>query len=311
MRLFLVLSILSLLWVGTKAQDIASLKTDADCLRFIRNLKGFEDFYFDTLFTKEELKKLEIKEPCSNWGKVDFDYDGKPDLYFVGTFQQNFFPHYYAYLLLSKNNPDWKLVSLFRKTDGQYDPLLFHRKTGTKNLLFVYLFAKTGWAKTNSMVLVKQQFYPKEIRVVDTFVYKYENLINFVSKPSALQFDSLDCSFYYQQSPQGNKFKIYKDGSGVLSTMVGNTVAYEKKITLLEEELKLLKNLVREIDLVNTDTAYSLSWTDDSTARLRIYEGSKVIYIYDYGMETTFTIKAIYACLFKIMERQSNNFFQE
>jgi len=289
----ILLSLLAL--YKTNSQDIASIKSDADCLKFIHGLSdNFKDTYFDTIFTKDELVKLNIKDSCRNWGKLDFDKDGKLDLYFIGASSRYNFPHYQGYLLLSKNNPDKELINLLRKTGGQYDPIIFHRIIDSKKLLFVYLYAKKDWGKTDSLVEMKKHLYSKEIRVIDTLVYENGNVINYAKVPSRIDFDSIIYRVNGAWSGYDRIYKIKKGDSLTITVLgVGNPY-FEVRRNINAEDWNLIRRLVKEIDVSNTPRERWIGWTDQSSADLKIYSQGKMFSFFDYGMESTFTLKAIY-----------------
>lgn len=271
------------------AQTIAGIKTDQDCLAFIR--KSFEwmrNFSFDTTFTPAEVQKLGIKEKVANWGKTDFDNDGQPDLYFVGVRKDGLNVSYEAWLFLTKDNPENELTKLYRTGEGN-TPLIFHRSIEAGKLIFIYMFNKSGMTKGDSLVAFKKNLYPKGIRAIDTLVYKHDRVINFVTKPSLLAFDSLVIDFKDRYMEGGYRFTVYKDGSARRAEQ-----SRVKKLRLAGNDLELLKNLVKEIDIVNTRPEYSGIGKDLLSAHLTIYDHGKALSFYDYGMESTFTLKAIY-----------------
>lgn len=295
---------------GTSQQSVEAIKTDEDCLRFIKATFGkqdMKDFHFEPAFTPDEWDKLGLKNvKQSNWGKADFDGDGKSDLYFFGQYGVSFGNTNYGYLYLTRNNPGKDVWSLIRFSDRYYRPVIFHQKGGAKPLLFVYLFSSVETITSDSIAIHKKGMYPKGINAIDTLVYKYDRLINYACRPSRLSFDSIYCSITLSFAFNRNDISefgllVNKDGSGLLGRMGSRN----RKIRLKTEELSLLKNLISEIDLANTDTSYLASGTDHASAKLKIYHQEKMVSVYDYGMASNFTLMAIYDLFREVANREA------
>jgi hypothetical protein len=281
---------------GFLAQQIRSLRTDKDCQEFInRYLEDQQDFYFDTIFTAAQVSQLNL--PYRNWGVFDFNNDRQPDLWFVGRYKGHYWHHARLYL---SSNEEYNGSNLFRDGGGQYEPLIFSRKQSGKELLFVYLFDLHNYTKTDSLISLRKALYPAGIRWVDTLVYKFNDVVNFAQRPSRLDFDSVDFRCNWTQTCKDNWFTIYSDGRFIYRSAWCGRVQFERTLDVKPEKFEIFKSIVREIDLANTSTRYVLSATDQSTAQTTIYSGNRKISFYDYGMESSFTLMALYAFLLSI-----------
>jgi hypothetical protein len=156
------------------AQNINSIKTEKECLVFIN--KKIKNFKFETFFTKTELSKLQL--PYKKWGIVDFNNDGRLDLYFTSYSSAN--RNYQAYLYLSKND-NYKLLSLTRFAYQYYRPFLFSKRVRNSNLLFLYSINNEIANNSNRTNFISN----------DTIIYTNENVINFTMAPTKLEFDSI------------------------------------------------------------------------------------------------------------------------
>jgi hypothetical protein len=286
--------IITLLFLTYSAspQDLNAIKTDADCLAFIRtHIYKDNNFYFDTVFTADELQKMNMK--FSHWGKMDFNNDKKPDLFFVGRYKRRNQKWFETVLYLSDTGEN-KFVSLQRYYLAYYDPIVIPLKLNNKNLLCVYRFEKQDRFKTDSLVRLRSHLYPKGIKIIDTLVYKHGAVINFSNFPSRLNFDSLSIKIRFRQECRMDSFTVYKDGRCNYSYLSCDSLILERQLSFSRGNFDRLSNLVKEIDMKTTNSDYRVSETDHSSALLTIYANNKVITFYDYGMESNFTLQAIY-----------------
>jgi hypothetical protein len=286
--------IIALLFLSYTArpQDLNAIKTDADCLNFIRtHIYKDNNFYFDTIFTAGELQKMNMS--FYHWGKIDFNNDKKPDLFFVGAYRARNQKWFETVLYLSDTG-QYKFVSLQRSWLSYYHPIVIPLKLNNKNLLCVYRFEKEDRFKTDSMVKARSHFYPKGIKIIDTLIYKHDAVINFSSLPSRLNFDSLSVKIRYRQECTTDSFTVYKDGNCKYSSLSCGRLVLERQLPFSRSNFDRLGNLINEIDLKTTNANYIVSETDNSSALLTIYTKNKVITLYDYGMESNFTLMSIY-----------------
>jgi len=278
-----------------RTQNLSSIKTDAECLNFIRkNIDNFDNFYFDTLFTQEQIIKQNIKDPYKNWGILDFNNDKKPDLFFAGKRKVPYTSGYTAELYLSNNKNEYDLIHLSRNLWDSYKPLVFYRPYNSQKFLFVYRISTYDGSTTDSIVAIKQHLYPKGIKAIDTLVYKHDHVINFAKESSKLEFDSL-----YYKTNWGISGKIYKNGNVSLYQLRGKEI--EKTLKAESSTISLLKKLVFEIDLKSTDPDYSSGYaTDKGYISLIIYTKGKEITLNDSGLRSTYTLMAIYKLIWLI-----------
>jgi len=292
MKLYISAILLLLNTTFLKSQDLRSIKTTSDCLKFITtNIEGEQNFYFDTIFSTSQLRDLKL--PFKNWGILDFNGDQKPDLYYIGRTKKDWTHWASAYLYLSQGKT-YKKIPLLRKHDGQYSPLVYSQKLQNTQLLFVYLFDLNNNTKIDSLMQRRLNLYPSGIRVVDTLVYKYHSIINYSRQPSNLTFDSLTYKVNYGQTCRNDSFTVYKNGTVKYAYVWCGSVEFEKLLTIDPMKLDTLKKLVKEININITDRDYFVFATDLSTAKLKLFNGGNEITVRDYGMESTFTLRAIY-----------------
>lgn len=283
----------------TPAQGLGTIKTDKDCLHFIHSeLKSYGSFYFDTIFTKQEIKRLKIQEPIRNWEVFDFNGDHKPDLYFVGRLRAPYSEHeHLACLYLSNGKGGYDLIPLTRGDFSLYSPLIFRRTNHSKQLLFSYcIITLLNHESSNQIIKRKATLYPKGLMSVDTLVYKYGRVINYATAPSNLIFDSI----IFERN-DGLVYRIHKEGFVAIHHARSND-SYFETFKVTPTKLSLLKTLVKEIDLTSTDIDFSTGLFDLPGITLSIYSQGNKIVISDYGMQASFTLMAIYRLIESLYE---------
>lgn len=301
MKAGIVIALLLLSYPGS-SQDLDAVKTDADCLQFIRtNIFKDNNFYFDTIFTAGEQKAMNM--PFRHWGRFDFNNDKKTDLFFVGRYKGRQQKWFVSYVYLSDTG-EYKLVSTQRYYLSYYSPVLIPLKLNNKQLLCVYRFEKNNRFKTDSLVAMRSHLYPKGIKIIDTLVYKHKAVINFAGKPSQLSFDSISIKFRYMQGCPADSFTVYGDGTCKYTYLSCGEPEFERAVPFSRTNFDRLTNLVKEIDLNTTDRNYTFFETDQSSALLTIYSKNQPITFYDYGMESNWTLRAIYGIFLSLKPQQ-------
>ncbi len=273
-------------------QKINSIATDEGCLKFIRNnIEGEETFYFDTIFSKEEIKKL--NPPFKSWKIFDFNNDKRPDLFFIGRYKDNGYYGIAANLYLSENN-SYKLVRLIRESIDWYRPFVFVKQTAKRVLLIIHQYAVDEFEKIDAFLANESIDDIKTCKGNDTLIYKYNSLLNFTSKPSNITFDSLILKISYGWSSRRDSFNVYKDGRYKYFRLCGNVVVYEQQAQKNMYNFEKIVLLVKEIDSTQTASNFMSGGTDNHAARLKIFFKGTNISFYDYGMQSSFTLKSIY-----------------
>lgn len=75
--------------------------------------------------------------------------------------------------------------------------------------------------------------------------------------------------------------------------------------TITKNKFEEIINLLNYIDFVNLKDDYSVGWTDDQTATLKVtYNNGKIKTIKDYGLKGTRGLEKLYQLLYKIRENQ-------
>jgi hypothetical protein len=292
MKRFILLLILIISLSNCFGQKINSITTDQDCLKFIRNnIDGQESFYFDTIFSKEEIKKL--KPSFKSWKIFDFNNDKRPDLFFIGRYKDDDSHWIAANLYLSENN-SYKLMPLIRESLGWYRPFVFVKQTAKRVLLIIHQYAVSEFEKIDDFLDNEPIDDIKTCKGNDTLIYKYNSLLNFTSKPSNITFDSLILKIIYGWSSQRDSFIVYQNGRYKYFRLCGNRVVYEQQAQKDMYNFERLVYLVKEIDSTQTASKFMSGGTDNHAARLKIFFKGTNISFYDYGMQSSFTLKSIY-----------------
>ena len=267
------------------------LKTDEACLKFIRkNIKGMRDFYFDTIFSISECKKL--TPSFKSWQCIDLNGDKKPDIIFVGAFKDaNYRPN--TAMLYVSNDKSYNLISIVRQGSTSFRPHVFTRKQNGQTLIIVHNYYFSGFQKVETL-LINRELSRETCAGDDTLMYKYGSVLDYSSHPSNIKFDSLILVRKYGWSCNVDSFVIYNNGSGNYygGCRYQNSGAqkFQKSIT----NINYLKYLVRTIDINKMQRKSIYGGIDNNSAMLLIYHNNIVDKFFDYGLESSFTLKAIY-----------------
>ena len=283
---------------NVNGQDIKLIKTDQDCLKFIRNhIEGQETFYFDTIFSSEEAKKL--RPAFKPWQVFDFNNDKKPDLFYIGKYKDDDF-NWTAVNLYFSENGSYKLTPLTRGGLSSFRPLAFVQHISHETLLIIHQYYSGEFIKVDDL-LAEGQLDRNFCKGDDTLIYKYNSIINFTSKPSNIDFDSLILKITYGWSCQRDSFIVYKNGTYKYYNPCG-MINYKLPNLKYLYDFEKLKYFIKELDSIQTVSEFYHGGTDNNAARLTIYSKGQTISFYDYGMESSFTLKSIYEYLLKKLE---------
>ncbi|WP_348678528.1 DUF6438 domain-containing protein [Flavobacterium coralii] len=137
--------------------------------------------------------------------------------------------------------------------------------------------------------------------------YKFDNFIEYNKQPANYEIETLEfstsgcfgsCPIY--------KLTVKKDRSATFlaeafnfnkdmeNAVYGQHEGYFKGIIKVKDYNKLI-NTLNYINFKNLKDDYSVTWTDDQTANLKItYNNGRIKYITDYGMVGTYGLMAIY-----------------
>lgn len=288
----LLLSVL-LLSIVTKSysQVIPDFKSDAECLKFLHtNIEGLQDFYFDTFFSKAEIKTL--TPPFKSWIRIDLNGDKKTDLLFVGAFAKLNYQPYTALVYVSSDDT-YNLIPVVRQGRTSFRPHVFFQRRNSQTLIIVHNYYFSEFQKVETL-LKNKELSRETCAGDDTLVYKFGSLLDYSSHPSNVRFDSLILVRKYGWSCNVDSFVIYNNGSGHSYGGRRDQDASGKNFQESVANINYLKNLVRMIDLNKVQRSSIYGGTDNNSATLQIYHNNKIEEFFDYGLESSFTLKTIY-----------------
>jgi hypothetical protein len=273
----------------TSAQEIKALLVKLDA-----NLKDFEivkpnDFKGDN--TGENHKKIADSLGIqSSFIKADFDGNGYNDLLVTGAYNNNF----NVYIVYGKPKNKFEIKSLLM---GHFRACVYPKLNYIDKIPLIDLYS------------VRDNFEgKKQKQVVDkkTLVYKFDNLIEYNKAPKAREITSIEFSTSgcYGTCPI-YQLTLNKAGKSIFRAQHYNfsqdmAVDYDKEEGLFYRQLtkaeyKKIVDYLNYFDFESLKNEYSVSWTDDQTAVLKItYDNGKVKKINDYGMIGTYGLKIVY-----------------
>jgi hypothetical protein len=291
MKLILLLATIFTTGIISYSQTIPNFKSDMECLRFVQSkIKGMEDFYFDTLFSKAEKKKLTPQ--FESWKKVDVNGDKKPDLLLIGAFAKSTYKPNAAVIYLSNGN-SYDLFPIVREGGTSFRPHVFTQKIKDKTLLIVHNYHFSNFEKVETL-LKKNELSRETCAGDDTLLFKLGSIIDFSSHPSKMIFDSVILVRKFGWSCNIDSFIIYNKGNGQYFHGCNSQNRVVKSFQESIPNIKYLKNLIQTIDLKKIQNRSIYGGTDNNSAIVRIYHSGRVEEFFDYGLESSFTLKAIY-----------------
>jgi hypothetical protein len=291
MRIFLSAVIILFFCAKLNGQIIPDFKSDQACLKFIHsNLKGLQDFYFDTLFSSTEIKKL--NPAFKSWLRIDLNGDNKPDLFFVGAFSGSHYKPNTAMVYISKGD-SYDLIPIVREGRTSFRPYVFLQKKNNQRVIIIHNYYFSGFEKVEDL-LRNRELSRETCAGDDTLMYKFNSLLDYSAHPSNIPFDSLTLVKKYGWSCSVDSFIIYKNGRGRYYEGCSLVNSNIKSFQESNSNISYLKYLVQSIDLKKVQRKSIYGGTDNNSATLRIYHNGEVELFYDYGLESSFTLKAIY-----------------
>ena len=300
-----ILIILVLITTRLNAQEIKSIKTEKECLKFIHEVLKIEDFEFDTALNLE-LKTLLPKNYIYNkWKVIDFNNDQKLDLLFVGKYKKNQFRANIAKLCLTLSNSKYEVLNLIRPLEEpSFYPLVYFEKKANGNFLKTFLVFNSSWSEWDTIIQKKKNNYPEMIKWVDTLCYKYNSIINYNLSPSKIIFDSLQ--YDYRAGMMGTNFriKIYKDGSAFISYPFEKDLQNAEPVKIETKVINEIRDLIYNIDAKSIRLNFKRYSTDLSFAEIKLFAKKKIYNFEDYGMESNFTLIKLYEIFFKIADKR-------
>lgn len=248
-----------------------------------------EKFYFDTLFSATELSSL--SPAFKYWQRIDVNGDNIPDLIFVGAFKGRDSESRSAEAYISKDG-SYELVSLIRGDGTSSRPHVFIQKQNNQSLIIVHQYHFSGFKKQADLIR-NRDLDSLTCDGDDTLIYKSGTVIDYVSQPSKVVFDSVRLVKKYGWHCDVDSFIIYNNGSGRYYGGC-NTTLGSKSFQETSAGIDILKELVQSFDFEHCRKERYETMTDLDGARLEIYHNGKVEQFFDYGLRLSFTVKAIY-----------------
>ena len=300
MKRILSLSFMLVCLAASAGNRIDSLKTDQDVEKFLISVNAN---FGSPKYNKIELRSSEtirIEQNCDgiadqwqvkNWEKVDFNGDGLTDL-LVTLYWYN----YGVYTVIDKGNNRFELLPLSYNVHDRCKlakPVLVD---GKQALLFY----------GRKDVLGRMTSDNKSVNQIDTLIFLHGDFVELNRHPANYGIDSVQffTSYCFGSCPV---FKISFDKTGAAEYIAGsyNPKEGDFKTTIKQEELDEVKDLVNYLSVTNLPDNFSVSWTDDQTASLRIrFSDGSVKEIRDYGMRGTFGLRLLYDKLFRLRINQ-------
>ena len=245
--------------------------------------------------SRELAKKYKIDK---TFYKADFDNNGYTDLLVIGDHkyceEKDVTCHYATFVVMNFGKDSIKISDLVIKMDSKPVPQIIKDSIGQPTIVVNYgdrIFEKTGI---------------KHATVAKQLTYKFSSFIEYNSKPVDNNIDKIQfaMSGCYGTCPVF-QLAINKDNSAILIAQYYNfskdrNVTYGQeegvfKTQLSKADASKIINLLNYIDFKNLNEGYSVMWTDDQTADLKItYANGKVKTVSDYGTSGTYGLKTLY-----------------
>jgi hypothetical protein len=134
--------------------------------------------------------------------------------------------------------------------------------------------------------------------------YKFGTFIEYNPTPTQYQINRVEYStdMCYGECPVFD-LTIIRDSTWFYSAKKFNKKKGRFKTKPDLEQFSKLEEILNYSDFENLDSSYSVNWTDEQTAKMKIvYENNKSVMIKDYGLQGTYGLIEIYNLLFDIKE---------
>lgn len=191
------------------------------------------------------------------------------------------------------------------KYDISYLNRNYHLKYYLKNIV-VSPHLPTMIILVDSELLRSTHYYNYTSKYLDTLIYRYDGLVNYVNSPAKHTIGKISLSsgacfgacpvFRIEIDSIGNITYLGVQFNNLDGTYVGR---------LSQKTFQELIQLINYSDFTNLEDHYAVNWTDDATTTLQIsYDNGKKKTIQDYGECGTLTLKTIYKTLFDFRKNQ-------
>jgi Domain of unknown function (DUF6438) len=298
---FWVIFPLILLSTQVRANNkIDSLKTDNEVVEFLKSVNdNFRSAKYDAieLRSSETIRKdqncdgMADQWQVKNWEKADFNGDGLTDLLVT-----LYWYDYGVYVVMDKGNNQFDLLPL---SYNVFDKCKLAKPITTNGRQLLLYYGKKD-------IPGKMVSDNKNMNQVDTLVYRHGDFVEFNRQPATAEIDSIEfhTGYCFGNCPV---FKIRFDKNGHAEYIAGSYNPKEGKFStvLKKKDLGEISDLINYIGVSNLRDNYSVSWTDDQTAGLRVrFADGSIKEIRDYGMRGTFGLRLLYTKFFALRTNQ-------
>jgi hypothetical protein len=280
---------------GLYHNKIDDVKTADDIHRILTTIESNDSDFVATdqaigiYENANECKRIKDSLGVRPWTKADLDGNGYSDLLAVGMKQDRFTvlcimdsgrDHFYTVPLTTLDFQS-STYPVVRVINGQCAVLYYEHRN------------KHSWIDSS---------YSSDRLYIDTLIFRSGFLTEINLHPVERHISEI--SFNREGGWGGDWVSVFMDTNGPVSRDMYKTP--EGKARFLE-----LSDLLNYSDFSHLDSSYTVQWTDDQTATLKVtYDGGKVKTIRDYGLQGSFGLMHIYARLYDIyLEEQKYGLF--
>lgn len=310
-----------------KLSEIDSLRTDADIEKYIGKkdtlykifkLKNIQSINSKHLKKYDSLNKILANKINVKYSyvKADFDNNGYTDLLAIGDNDTNdsnkpsnldipFTKDFNAIVLMNFSSKKTKLYDLDKDLFYPIVPKVEY--INSQPFITVYK-QKTGSfiGRLNKKILLKGKEETKS-----KLTFKYGGFIEYNPKENSYNIEKIE---FYMSPCMGNcplyNFEINNDRTAKFTEeFINFSISWEKvnflSSTISENEFNELINILNYIDFVKLSDKYSVNWSDDQGAILKVtYNNGKIKTIEDYGLLGTYGLQRVYEMLIKLKSTQ-------
>jgi len=256
----------------------------------VKKISDFDDGFLYVDYCKRTSDSLGIDKA---FYKADFDGNQLTDLLVTGD--------YYDFTIFTVLNYGNDSLSLRQLTRNHFQACVFP-KIKDDSIIEFYYFSQNGYQKENklSKKLLTYKF--------NDFVELNENPVN--HKIEKIEFETGpcfgSCPIFSLILTKGEKSSFEAIAYNFNDDWLHGGDNEGKFQTILKREnWEELTTILNYLDFENLENDYAVNWTDDQSAKLKIYhDEGKVKEIHDYGLIGTFGLSILYNKLFEIRKNQ-------
>lgn len=272
---------------GLYHNKIDDVKTADDIHRILIDIESRDSDFVATAQaigiheSTKECKRINDSLGVRPWTRADLDGNGHSDLLAVGMKEDRF-----TVLCIMDSGRDHFYTAPLTTLDFQSSTYPVVRViNGQCAILYYSHRAKHSWIDTVYTLYV------------DTLIFRSGFLTEINLHPVERHISEI--SFSREGGWGADWVSVFMDTSGPVSRDMYKTP--EGKARFME-----LSDLLNYSDFSHLDSSYTVQWTDDQTATLKItYDGGKVKKIEDYGLQGSFALMHIYDRLYDIYQECS------